>query len=136
MLQQNRSCKLQRDRSRFSDPTFLRQELPLPIVAREPIFRVDAAGQEQLNASTGADEPGANKCINWGSELPFPIVAEEPIFRVDAEGQEQLNASTGADEPGANKCINWGSEPMVLVEGGGQEQTNASTEPGANECIN
>ena len=41
--------------------------------------------------------------------------------------QEQTNASTVPLLP---------FPPLAIVEGGGQEQTNASTDPGANECIN
>ena len=41
--------------------------------------------------------------------------------------QEQTNASTVPLLP---------LPPLAIVEGGGQEQTNASTDPGANECIN
>ena len=70
-----------------------------------------------------------------GLGIAFSNRRRRAYFRVDAEGQGQLNASTGADEPGANKCINWGSDAAVLVGGGGQEQTSASTENGANACI-
>ena len=60
--------------------------------------------------------------------MPFPLIKDD-------YGGEVRTASTSADESGAHlhQLI---SEPMVLVEGGGQEQTNASTGPGANECIN
>ena len=73
--------------------------------------------------------------MHQSAQDQIPVLADELISRVDANCQERLNASTGAEEPGATECINRVMEPRVPVEGGGREQTNASTEPGANKCI-